>query len=170
MAELEIRKYQSSDAIGVKALIDGVLAKEFPREAEAFPTDDLDDIATSYGKVGEAFFVASRDGKVVGTIAVKQEDERTAFLRRLYVESAHRGQRLGGRLVDRAIEFCREAGYDEVIIKTTSSMQSAVRLCEKKGFVLKARLHIGPIELLKLALFLKPEVLNKTDARKGYRT
>ncbi|OGX02996.1 MAG: hypothetical protein A3G87_05025 [Omnitrophica bacterium RIFCSPLOWO2_12_FULL_50_11] len=161
MSEIEIRKYQRNDAKGVKALIDGVLANEFPREAEAFPTDDLDDIASSYGKVGEGFFVATRDGKILGTIAVKQEDARTAFLRRLYVDSASRGQRLGGRLVDRAIQFCREAGYHEVIIKTTSSMQNAVRLCERKGFVHKARLTIGPIELLKLALFLKPEVLNR---------
>jgi len=161
MAEVNIRKYEAGDADGVRALIHSVSNQEFPEEASAFPTEDLTDIPASYGKVGEAFFVASRDSKIIGTIAVKQEDNRTAFLRRLFVDSAYRGQHLGGQLVDRAIAFCREAGYSELIFKTTSTMQRAIRLCEKKGFVPKARLQLGPIQLLKFALFLKREVAGK---------
>ncbi|MBI4395320.1 MAG: GNAT family N-acetyltransferase, partial [Candidatus Omnitrophica bacterium] len=130
---------------------------EFPKERASFPIDDLDDISSCYGKLGEAFFVALDHGKVIGTVAVKQEDARTAMLRRLFVDSKHRRQKIGFQLVDRAIEFCREVGYDELIFKTTSNMNSAVQLCEKKGFVPKAKLNLGQVQLLKFALFLKNE-------------
>lgn len=152
-----IRKCQPEDRKGARDLIVRVLAEEFPKEAENFPTGDLEDISSSYGKLGEAFFVALNANKVIGTVAVKREDERTAMLRRLFVEPGHRRKMIGTRLLERAIQFCREVGYDELIFKTTSTMQSAVRLCEKKGFVSKAKLSIGPIQLLKFALFLKSE-------------
>jgi len=159
--EIEIRKYHESDAKGVKVLIAKVLSDEYPAEAQAYPTEDLEDISSSYGKLGEAFFVAHLDGKIVGTVGVKQEDRRTALLRRLFVDATQRKKKLGGRLVDRAIEFSREVGYEELIFKTTSTMEDAVQLGEKKGFVPKARLNMGQIDLVKFALYLKEVPLKK---------
>ena len=134
-----------------------ILDDEFPKETHAFPTDDLNHIAASYGNLGEAFFVALANGKVVGTVGIKQEDKRTALLRRFFVEAPHRRQKIGSRLLERAIAFCREVGYDELIFKTTSTMERAIRLCEKKGFIPRAKLDLGLVQLLKYALFLKPE-------------
>ena len=150
-----IRKCQPDDVKAVRDLVTSVLNEEFPQEAQAYPTSDLEDILTSYGKLGEAFFVAAEKGKVVGTVGVKREDERVALLRRLFVSPDFRRKKVGVQLLERAIEFCREVGYDEVIIKTTSTMNRAVELCEKKGFIPRARLNLGSLELLKLALFLK---------------
>lgn len=133
------------------------MQEEFPHDRSSFPVEDLNDISESYGKLGEAFFVAMDHGKIIGTVGIKHEDKRTALLRRLFVESNHRRQRIGDQLVERAVEFCREVGYDELIFKTTSNMESAVKLCEKKGFVPKAKLDLGQLQLLKFALFLKHE-------------
>ena len=152
-----IQKCQEDDQKEVRNLIAGIMAQEFPKEAATFPTDDLEDISASYGKLGEAFFVASINGKIVGTVGIKQEDKRTALLRRLFVDSKYRRKKIGSQLIERAIQFCREVGYDELIFKTTSTMANAVRLCEQKGFVPKTRLDLGPIQLLKFALFLKSE-------------
>ena len=152
-----IRKYQPSDQNAVTDLIMSTLNHEFPKDAQAAPLDDLNNIMSSYGGLGESFFVALSNGKLVGTVGIKQEDGRTAFLRRLFVASGFRRNRIGSELVDRAIEFCREVGYDEIIFKTTSTMDKAVRLCEKKGFIPKAKLELGPVQLLKFALFLKAE-------------
>ena len=140
-------------------MIGRVLNGEFPKEAENFPTDDLDDISSAYGKLGEAFFVAVNGGKVIGTVAIKREDERTALLRRLFVDVPHRRKRIGTQLLEHAVQFCRDVGYDELIFKTTSTMRNAVQLCEKRGFVPRARLSLGPVQLLKFALFLKGEAL-----------
>ena len=156
---LMIRKCQPNDQKAVRNLIARVLNGEFPKEAENFPTDDLDDIPSAYGKLGEAFFVAVNSGKIIGTVAIKREDNRTALLRRLFVDAPHRRKRIGTKLLEHAIQFCRDVGYDELIFKTTSTMHNAVQLCEKRGFVSRARLNIGPVQLLKFALFLKGEVL-----------
>lgn len=154
-----IRKCHESDQKEVRDLIVRIMAKEFPKEAATFPVEDLENIASSYGKLGEAFFVAVSNGRVVGSVAVKQEDERTALLRRLFVASDFRRKKIGSQLIDRAVQFCREVGYHELIFKTTSAMENAVQLCEKKGFVPKARLELGPVRLLKFALFLKSEAV-----------
>ena len=153
-----IRKCQEDDQKEIRNLIVGIMAQEFPKEAATFPTDDLENISASYGKLGEAFFVASTNGKIVGTVGIKQEDKRTALLRRLFVDSKYRRKKIGSQLIERAVQFCREVGYHELIFKTTSTMANAVQLCEQKGFVPKARLGLGPIQLLKFALFLKNEV------------
>jgi len=155
MSEVEIRKFQTGDAVSVKALVTNILQAEFPRDFKAYPSGDLDDIEDSYGKLGEAFFVACADGKIVGTVGIKQDDQRTALLRRLFVDDPFRGKHLGSQLADRAIEFCKEVGYDELVFKTTSSMQSAIELGRKKGFIAKARINLGDVELVKFALHLK---------------
>lgn len=156
---ITIRKCHQSDQKAARDLIIKVLSEEFPKVSRAFPIDDLNDIASSYGKVGEAFFVALANHMIVGTVGIKQEDERTALLRRLFVDPAHRRKKIGGQLVERAIGFCREVGYDELIFKTDSTMDEAVRLCEKKGFIPKAKLDLGGVRLLKFALFLKGEAV-----------
>ena len=159
MKAIEIRKFDPKDAGQIRNLITQILRDEFPEERQAFPVGDIEDISASYGKLGEAFFVASSNGKVVRTVGIKQDDERTALLRRLYVDSEYRGHHVGERLADRAIEFCREVGYAELIFKTTASMQSAIELGKKKGFITKGRIHLGSVELVKLALFLKNSAL-----------
>ncbi|MBI4357870.1 MAG: GNAT family N-acetyltransferase [Candidatus Omnitrophica bacterium] len=152
-----IRKCHPGDQKAIQDLIVRIMNHEFQKERLSFPIEDLDDVCSSYGKLGEAFFVAQEDGRIVGTIGVKQEDERTALMRRLFVDSTYRRKGIGGQLIERAVEFCREVGYDELTFKTTSTMDHAVRMCEKKGFVAKAKLGVGPIYLLKFALFLKEE-------------
>jgi len=155
---LTIRKCHPNDQKAARDLIVKIMREEFPKESSSFPVDDLAEISSSYGKLGEAFFVAvATDGKIVGTIGVKQEDKRTAMLRRFFVDSGSRGKHIGSQLLDRAIEFCREVGYDEVIFKTTSTMENAVSLCASRGFLPRAKLEVGSIKLLKFALFLKGE-------------
>ena len=162
---ITIRKCQSNDEEAARELIVETLHQEFPKDIQTLPLEDLDDISSSYGKLGEAFFIALSNGKVVGTVAIKREDERTAFLRRLFVSPDFRRKRIGSDLIERAIEFCREVGYDEIIFKTTSAMDRAVSLCEKKGFVPKTKLEVGPVHLLKYALFLKAEALPRQSKK-----
>lgn len=152
-----IHKCHENDQLAAKQLITRILKEEFPKEISAFHLEDLDNISRSYGKLGEAFFVASNNGHIVGTVGIKQEDERTALLRRLFVDPQFRRKKIGSQLVERAIQFCREVGYEELIFKTTSTMKNAIRLCELKGFMQRTRLDVGPVQLVKFALFLKNE-------------
>ncbi|HOW59423.1 MAG TPA: GNAT family N-acetyltransferase [Candidatus Omnitrophota bacterium] len=154
---ITIRRCSKEDEASIIDLINGIMNNEFREVKHAYPTEDVECIEKAYGGIGEAFFVAL-DGhahKVVGTVAIKKEDERVALLRRLFVAPTHRNQKIGKKLIDHALEFCREVGYEEIVFKTTSRMSGAIDLCKKNGFLQRAHIVLGPIELIKLALSLK---------------
>ncbi len=156
---ITIRRFAEGDHDDVVALIQGVMSKEFAQDAYAYPTADLDAINDTYGGLGEAFFVAIDGKKVVGTVGIKKEDDRIAFLRRMFVSPDYRGQKIGSKLVERALQFCEEVGYEEFVFRTTSRMTQAIELCKKNGFVQRAKIQLGPIELFKFVRPLHP--LNK---------
>ena len=149
---------QNDDA-AVVDLISSIMDGEFHDAKHAYPIEDVECIEKAYGGIGEAFFVAvdNKSKKVVGTVAVKKEDGRVALLRRLFVAPTHRNLKIGKKLIDRALDFCREVGYEEVVFKTTSKMSGAIELCRKNGFAQRAHIVLGPIELIKLSLCLRPE-------------
>lgn len=157
-----IRRYRAEDQGEVEELINSIMSAEFPQDTAAYPSDDLRDIDATYGGIGEAFFVAADKGKVIGTVAIKKEDDRVALLRRLFVATPYRNQQIGLKLIDRALQFCYEVGYQEVVFRTTSRMERAIKLCTRRGFVPRAKLRLGDIELLKFSLSLKDGV--KTPA------
>ncbi|MBI4430885.1 MAG: GNAT family N-acetyltransferase [Candidatus Omnitrophica bacterium] len=156
MASPNIRKFRPQDAAEIRSLISSIMEREFPGDAEAYPTDDLEDISRHYGHIGEAFFVAENDnGHIVGTIAIKRDDERHALLRRFFVLPEYRGKSVGKKLLQHLIDFCREVGYQEIVVKTTTNMKRAIKVCRDHGFAEKARVDLGGIKLCKLALFLR---------------
>jgi GNAT superfamily N-acetyltransferase len=152
---ITIRRFSSEDQKAVSDLISSIMNEEFQESKSAFPTHDIDNIPSSYGGLGEAFFVALNGSKVIGTVAIKKEDDRIALLRRLFVAVPYRKQQLGLKLVDHALHFCDEVGYKEIVFKTTSKMVGAARVCEKKGFVQRAKIQLGDMELLKYAMSLR---------------
>ncbi len=153
-AAISIRKYRSGDESAIKSLVVSIMGGEFREDAAAYPTEDLESIEKSYGKIGDIFFVAEAGPRVIGTVAIKKEDDRIALLRRLFVDPEFRNQKLGVKLIDRALEFCREVGYQELVFRTTSRMEGAIRLCQKKGFTQRAKIQLGEFELLKFTLHL----------------
>lgn len=154
---ITIRRSMQKDDSAVVDLICGIMDREFHDAKHAYPTEDVECIEKAYGGIGEAFFVAmdNQTHKVVGTVAIKKEDVRVALLRRLFVAPTHRNLKIGKRLIERALEFCREVGYEEIVFKTTSRMSGAIELCSKNGFVKRAHIVLGPVELIKLSLSLR---------------
>lgn len=155
LTTITIRRFQAEDQTPVRDLISDIMDAEFREAKTAYPSEDIDNIPTAYGGLGEAFFVAARGDRIVGTVAVKKEDNRVALLRRLFVSSGDRGKQIGLKLIDRALKFCEEVGYQEVVFKTTSRMEGAIKICAKRGFVPRAKLKLGSVDLLKFSLSLK---------------
>jgi GNAT superfamily N-acetyltransferase len=165
-----IQRCEEGQTESAKQVIQSVLTNEFATQPSTYSSDDLNDLLGSYGKLGEAFFVATSGGKVIGTVGVKREDDRTAFLRRLFVLPEYRGKQVGRKLIERAIEFCREVGYQELVFKTTSVMESAIRLCEKNGFVLRGHIELGPIRLLKYVFNVKSKNGQAASSHSDHKT
>ena len=152
---VEIRKIQKGEEKAAKDLVESIMQQEFPGARQTYPADDLNSIPDHYGSLGEAFFVAVDSGQIIGTVAVKRDDERSALLRRIFVDPKHRGKRIGYQLMQKAIQFCTEVGYQEVVFRTTEDMKAAGKLCTDNGFEEKARIPVAGNALIKFSLFLK---------------
>ena len=151
---ITIRRAETEDQRQVKDLVQEIMGREFGDQTNAYPTNDIENILDAYGGLGEAFFVALDEARVIGTVAIKKEDNRVALMRRLFVAASHRNQKIGLHLIDTVLEFCDEMGYQEIVFKTTSRMEAANKTCQKRGFVQRAKLHLGNIELLKFVCVL----------------
>lgn len=88
----------------------------------------------------ERVYIAELDGEPAGSIfLVRGDDEETAKLRLLFVESWARGAGLGRGLVDTAIAEARALGYRRIVLWTNDILVAARRLYETTGFRLVAR-------------------------------
>jgi GNAT superfamily N-acetyltransferase len=60
--------------------------------------------------------------------------ERVAQLRWFLVDASARGRGLGRRLLDAAVAFSREAGYERVMLWTVAGLDAALHLYRAAGF------------------------------------
>ncbi|XP_021490216.2 N-acetyltransferase 8-like isoform X1 [Meriones unguiculatus] len=101
---------------------------------------DLADITKSYlSEPGSCFLVAESVGQVVGMAAalpVKDPSikRKQLLLFHLSVSSQHRRQGIAKALVRTVLQFARDQGYSEVVLRTTVLMRGAVALYKEMGF------------------------------------
>jgi ribosomal protein S18 acetylase RimI-like enzyme len=100
---------------------------------EAYVAGPLSEFVRA-GNPRERLWLAERGGRLVGCVAIVAAGPRTAQLRWFLVDPAVRGSGLGKRLLDEAIAFCRDCGYEEVILWTESALAAAARLYRSAGF------------------------------------
>jgi GNAT superfamily N-acetyltransferase len=87
-------------------------------------------------------FDPSRDGawlaqverKFVGAIFIDGGDAEGPRLRWFIIDPAYQGHGLGNRLLQEAISFCRNAGFQRVYLTTFAGLNPARHLYEKFGF------------------------------------
>ena len=149
-----IRPAQPSDVPQVIQLVTSILQKEFSKDQSVYPADDLEQIPAMVTAPQSVFLVAEEDRRLVGTCGVRADSSTTAILRRLFVDSAHRGKGVGSQLLQQALAFCREKGFREVVIRTSTNMESAIRLCRAKGFKEDGRWNLGGVTLILFRLRL----------------
>lgn len=153
---MQIRSFKKEDNAAVKELISSIMGREYPSEQRAYQYGDLDAVCDAYGKLREKFLVAVEGSALIGTIGIKEDSEKVALLRRLFIHHSHRGRGIGSMLVDTALDFCKMNEYKYVNFRATSKMTAAIELlCKKKGFSEKDRCPFNGIEIINLVYKIK---------------
>jgi putative acetyltransferase len=133
-----LRPVTARDVPDVVALVTEVLAEFGLAFGKGSETDDaVHSLPQSYEAVGGAFWVAEREGHLLGTCGIGPiaPGESTFELRKMYLRPAARGAGVGRRLLEAAIAFAREHGAKRVVLDTTHEMTDAIRFYERAGFV-----------------------------------
>ncbi|WP_332633925.1 GNAT family N-acetyltransferase [Halalkalibacter flavus] len=85
----------------------------------------------------ENIFILEIGGKQSGSVSIKKVNAITAQLGLFLVEPNVRGTGYGQKLVETAISFSKENGFESIILWTNSELKSARRIYERVGFELK---------------------------------
>ena len=105
---MEIRRARTGDVKAIRDLVDAYTAD---RRLLSKAT------VTLYESVQE-FWVAAEDDQVLGCGALHVMWEDLAEIRTVAVDSRHRGQKIGHRIVERLIDVARELGVARVFCLT----------------------------------------------------
>ncbi len=133
--DINIRAAANADRERITALVFGVLA-EYGLRPDAETTDaDLRDIESAYFARGGLFEVIEDGrGQLLGTCGLYPLDAETCELRKMYLAPEARGLGLGKRLLERAVEYARRAGFKIIVLETASVLEDAIRLYTRFGF------------------------------------
>jgi GNAT superfamily N-acetyltransferase len=108
----------------------------YARELESLPSGYI------------VLLLALVDGIAAGCVALRQIDreERACEMKRLWVDSASRGLRLGRLLVEAAIAWAQREGFEAMYLDTVpAAMPEANRLYQAMGFVPVERYNKNPL-------------------------
>jgi GNAT superfamily N-acetyltransferase len=131
-----IRPFRDGDQAAARTLIlDGLRERWGAIDPTRNP--DLDDLAAAFA--GGAFFLAERDGKLVGTGGWIPATDGTAEIRRMWVARGLRRTGIGGAILRRLIAAIRNSGRRRVVLETTSAWTDAVAFYCKHGFAVTHR-------------------------------
>ncbi|MDP9838303.1 N-acetylglutamate synthase-like GNAT family acetyltransferase [Neorhizobium huautlense] len=152
MSEITVRPFEPKDADGVIAVILPIQREEFGFSITAEDQPDLSVIPDFYQTGKGGFWVAEKDGKIVGTIGLKDIGNDQATLRKMFVAAAARGREHGtaARLLEQLFAHATETGLSEIFLGTTERFLAAHRFYEKHGFA-----QVDKADLPEAFLFMK---------------
>ncbi len=101
---------------------------------EAYVAKYMAEFVVTYDKNKEKLWIVEIGTEIIGSIAIVKIDDNTAQLRWLLVEPHMRNKGIGTKLMHEALTFCKNRGYQKIILGTFSDLQIARKLYEKNGF------------------------------------
>lgn len=136
MGDIVIRAFRPGDEQGVIGVILPIQREEFGVAITAADQPDLSAIPDFYQQAKGGFWVAEKDGVIVGTISLKDIGNDEAALRKMFVAAEVRGREFGvaARLLDRLMAHAAETGLKVILLGTTDKFLAAHRFYEKNGF------------------------------------
>jgi len=107
------------------------------RPGTAYYDLDTDNIFEAYQEAGQIYYVAELDHKIIGGCGIKQltgNNIEICELQKLYLLVEARGFGIGKLLLEKCLEFAKNALYKKCYLETFPNMHSAINLYLKYGF------------------------------------
>lgn len=131
---VEIRSFEpgTSDAEAFRSLNEEWITRFFAMEARDF--EILRDPESSILKQGGHIYMACMGPEAVGCVALESAGEGVYELCKMAVKPNLRGQGVGRRLIEYAIEQARALGAESLSLGSSTKLPNAVYLYESVGF------------------------------------
>lgn len=109
---------------------------DFGLPFEAKVATELSQFCQAYVDGRDGLWLAELDGTVHGSVVIDGSHYREsgAHLRWFITSDESRGKGIGSKLLDSAMTFCRERGYENVHLWTFEGLVAARHLYERHGF------------------------------------
>lgn len=121
---MRIKKAANKDRVKIKRFVERILLKIFNSPAKNL--EDLNDIEKNF----EIFWVVEKDGKIIGTLGIKNEGG--ARVSRMYIQKSERGKGIGTQLMNKAFDYCKDK-FSRIFLTTYPQMNSE-EFYKKMGF------------------------------------
>jgi putative acetyltransferase len=97
-------------------------------------SEEITNLPKIYGPPRGCLILAGTNGKLVGCVAIRNQDADVCEMKRLSVKPQLRGAGLGRRLAESAIRHARQLGYARMALDTLPNMTAAQSLYQLLGF------------------------------------
>ena len=138
MSEIEIQGYYPG-VVGKITEIHALYYYEhwgFDLSFETQVGSELSEFMSRFDGERDGFWVATKDGKFAGAIAIdgQMADTEGARLRWFVVVPELQNAGVGKKLISKAVEFCRKKKFPKVFLWTFEGLDAARRLYERENF------------------------------------
>lgn len=138
MSSIQIRTIGQPDNAALAIIVRQTLA-EFGANhpGTVYYDSSTDALYELFQTPGSTYFVATQEGKLLGGAGIFPSDGLpgdTCELVKMYLLPEARGLGLGKLLIEKALDFARQAGYKKVYLETMPELSKAVSVYEKFGF------------------------------------
>lgn len=133
-----IREIRLEDNPKIAKAIRSVLI-EFgvPKVGTAYEDKSLDCMTETYDSPKKAYYVVEKNGEIFGGAGIAQLDNydgNICELQKMYYMSEARGKGLGSVMMEKCLQFAKEAGFEKCYLETMPYMDDARKLYRKVGF------------------------------------
>ena len=132
-----IRPMTAADDAPVAALIRECLkAADLDRPGTVYFDAGLDHLSQFYAAEPKRhYFVATQNGRVLGGVGIAEYDPThgVAELQKFYVHGDLQGHGIGKRLLQHAVDYARQVGYQSVYLETYHTLKTAVHVYHEFG-------------------------------------
>jgi len=157
---VEIKEYVDGYKEQVKDLIFDVYEKERGRPRKDRP--DLNVIKETYQDNNGNFWVALKEGKVIGTIGLMNQGKGRASMHRFAVAKIFRGKEKGvsAKLYSTFLEFSASHGYKKIFLGTLPDAIAATKFYERNGW---ARIESLPEDIANHPQLIHDKIFYELD-------